>query len=93
MESKSFLLAASEEARGRIQRYQEFYEGSRAARGLSVYPMMKSWYCESGDSIMKVINEVAMSDEAKEYLMSGPCVICKHAYLFSMMQAHLDELR
>ena len=40
---------------------------------------------------MKVINEVAMSDEAKEYLMSGPCGICKHACLFSMMKAHPDE--
>ena len=40
---------------------------------------------------MEAINEVAMNDEAKKYLMSGPCGIRKHAYLFSMVQAHPYE--
>lgn len=91
VKSKPLILAVPEEARGKLQKYQEFYAGSMAATGLSIYPKMKSWYHESGDSIMEAINEVAMSDEAKEYLMSGPCGIRKHAYLFSMMQAHPDE--
>ena len=91
VKSQPLVVAAPEGMRGILQRFQEFYEGTKPAIGLSKYPMMKSWYHESADSIMEALDGVAMSLEAREYLMNGPCGIRKHAYLFSLMQTHPSE--
>ena len=91
VKSQPLVIAAPEGVRGILQRFQEFYEGTKPAIGLSKYPMMKTWYHESADSIMEAMNGVAMSPEAREYLMNGPCGIRKHAYLFSLMQTHPSE--
>ena len=91
VKSQPLVVAAPEGMRGILQKFQEFYEGTKPAIGLSKYPMMKSWYHESADAIMEALEGVAMSLEAREYLMNGPCGIRKHAYLFSLMQTHPSE--
>ena len=91
VKSQPLVIAAPEGVRGILQKYQEYYEGTKQAIGLSKYPMMSSWYHESADSIMEALEGVSMSPEAKEHLMNGPCGIRKHVYLFSLMQSHPEE--
>ena len=43
MKSQPLVVAAPEGMRGILQKFQEFYEGTKPAIGLSKYPMMKSY--------------------------------------------------